>query len=69
LVISVVDSGIGIHPDLVPRLFAKFTTNSSNGLGLGLYFSKEIVSEHGGKIWAKNNKNGKGSTVSFKLPL
>lgn len=69
LVISVVDSGIGIHPDLVPRLFAKFTTNSSNGLGLGLYFSKEIVRDHGGKIWAKNNKNGKGSTVSFKLPL
>lgn len=69
LLVRIVDSGSGIHPDIIPRLFTKFTTNTSNGIGLGLYFSKEIVKEHGGKIWAQNNENGIGSTVSFRLPL
>jgi signal transduction histidine kinase len=36
---------------------------------LGLYISKSIIEAHGGKIWAGNNKNGKGATFSFSLPL
>ena len=67
--ISVRDNGSGIHPDIIPRLFTKFTTNTNNGIGLGLYFSREIIKEHGGKIWAKNNDSGIGSTISFRLPL
>ncbi|HEX5185533.1 MAG TPA: HAMP domain-containing sensor histidine kinase [Nitrososphaeraceae archaeon] len=69
LQVSIVDSGSGIHPDIIPQLFTKFTTNTSIGIGLGLYFSKEIIKEHGGKIWAKNNDSGIGSTISFRLPL
>lgn len=69
LQVSIVDSGSGIHPDIIPRLFTKFITNTSNGIGLGLYFSKEIIKEHGGKIWANNNDSGIGSTISFRLPI
>jgi two-component system, OmpR family, sensor histidine kinase VicK len=50
-------------------LFAKFTTTSFQGIGLGLFISKNIVEAHGGKIWAENNKDGKGATFSFSLPL
>jgi signal transduction histidine kinase len=69
LQVSIADNGSGIHPDIIPRLFTKFTTNTSNGIGLGLYFSREIIKEHGGKIWAKNNDSGIGSTISFRLPI
>ncbi len=41
LLVSIADSGSGIQPEMIPRLFTKFTTNTSNGIGLGLYFSKE----------------------------
>jgi signal transduction histidine kinase len=69
LLVSIADSGNGIQPEMIPRMFTKFTTNTSNGIGLGLYFSKEIIKEHSGKIWAKNNESGIGSTISFRLPL
>ncbi len=69
VVISVKDSGIGIHPDILPRLFQKFATKSYQGTGLGLYISKSIVEAHGGKMWAENNSDGKGATFSFSLPL
>ena len=69
VVISVKDSGIGIHPDILRRLFQKFATKSYQGTGLGLYISKSIVEAHGGNMWAENNKDGKGATFSFSLPL
>ena len=53
----------------MPRLFTKFTSRSQTGTGLGLFLSKSIVEAHGGKIWAENNKDGKGSTFAFALPL
>jgi two-component system, OmpR family, sensor histidine kinase VicK len=59
VVLSVRDTGSGIDPDIMPRLFTKFTTMSSVGTGLGLYISKNIVEAHGGRIWAENNLNGK----------
>ena len=68
--ITVKDTGQGIDPEILPRLFTKFVTkSSSSGTGLGLFISKSIVEAHGGKIWAKNNADGKGSTFSFTLPL
>lgn len=69
VVVSVKDNGKGIDKEILPRLFTKFTTKSSQGTGLGLFISKSIVEAHGGQIWAKNNEGGKGATFSFSLPL
>jgi signal transduction histidine kinase len=69
IIISVKDDGSGINPHIIPRLFSKFATASERGTGLGLYISKKIIDAHDGKIWAENNKEGKGATFGFTLPL
>jgi two-component system sensor histidine kinase VicK len=70
VVVSVKDNGQGIDPEIFARLFTKFATNSeTGGTGLGLFISKSIVEAHGGRIWAENNKEGKGATFSFSLPI
>jgi signal transduction histidine kinase len=69
IVINVRDNGSGIDEDVFPKLFTKFTSKSYHGIGLGLFISKKIVEAHGGRIWAENNKDGKGATFSFALPL
>ena len=66
--ITVKDSGKGIDLEMMPRLFTKFATKSQHGIGLGLYISKSIIEAHGGRIWGKNNADGKGATFSFSLP-
>jgi two-component system sensor histidine kinase VicK len=68
-IITIKDTGKGIDPEIMPRLFTKFTSRSFKGTGLGLYICKSIVEAHGGKIWAENNKDGIGATFSFSLPL
>jgi signal transduction histidine kinase len=69
--VTVKDTGEGIDPEILPKIFSKFITKSFEGLGLGLYISKNIVEAHGGKIRAENNnKNGNhGATFYFTLPL
>lgn len=67
VIVSVKDSGRGIHPDVMPRLFMKFASKSDGGTGLGLYICKNIIEAHGGKIWAQNN-DGKGATFTFLVP-
>jgi signal transduction histidine kinase len=68
--VSISDNGVGIHPEILPRLFMKFATKSeTGGTGLGLYITKSIIESHGGRIRAENNKDGKGATFSFTLPL
>jgi signal transduction histidine kinase len=69
LTVKVFDTGLGIDDALLLRLFTKFATKSDKGTGLGLYISKSIVEDHGGKIWAENNKDGKGATFTFTLPI
>ena len=69
ITVSVKDTGSGINPDIIPRLFSKFVTASEKGTGLGLYISKKIIEAHGGKIWAENNKDGEGAIFAFTLPL
>ena len=69
ITVSVKDTGSGISPDVISRLFSKFATASEKGTGLGLYISKKIIEAHGGKIWAENNKDGGGATFAFSLPL
>jgi signal transduction histidine kinase len=73
VVISVKDTGAGIDPEILPRLFTKFATKSDiGGTGLGLFISKNIVESHCGKMWAENNNNNgqeRGATFYFSLPL
>ena len=68
-IVSVNDTGIGIDPGIMPRLFEKFASKSFQGTGLGLYICKGIIEAHGGRIWAENNTGGKGATFSFSLPI
>jgi signal transduction histidine kinase len=68
IIVRVKDTGTGIHPEILPRLFSKFITGSDVGTGLGLFISKNIVEAHGGKIWGENNTDGEGSTFVFTLP-
>ena len=69
LIVKVKDTGTGLHPDILPRLFTKFATKADAGTGLGLYISKSIVEAHGGRMWAENNSDGIGAAFSFSLPL
>ncbi len=75
VVISVRDTGVGIPKEKQIYLFSKFAQVGSNalplaqqGTGLGLYISKGIVEAHGGQIYL-SSEEGKGTTVSFTLPL
>jgi len=68
-IVSIRDNGEGIHQEILPRLFTKFATKSFAGTGLGLYISKSIIEEHGGKMWAQNNSDGQGATFTFTLPV
>jgi signal transduction histidine kinase len=69
VIVSMKDTGSGIDPEILPRLFTKFASKSFKGTGLGLFISKSIIEAHGGKIWAQNNSDGKGATFSFSLPI
>lgn len=69
ILVSIRDTGAGIDPEILSRLFTKFATKSVEGTGLGLYISKSIVEAHGGRIWAENNSDGNGASFSFTLPL
>jgi two-component system, OmpR family, sensor histidine kinase VicK len=74
VIVSVKDTGSGIDPELMPRLFTKFATKSYQGTGLGLFIAKSIVEAHSGKMWAENNNNNsdrkhKGATFYFTLPV
>ena len=74
VVFSIEDFGIGIPEEQKARLFEKFFRASNakqtytEGTGLGLYLSKNIIEAHEGKIWAES-KVGQGSTFSFSLPI
>jgi two-component system, OmpR family, sensor histidine kinase VicK len=75
VVVSIKDTGTGIDPELMPRLFTKFATKSYQGTGLGLFISKSIIEAHDGKMWAENNNNNnsdrkhEGATFYFTLPV
>ena len=69
VIVSIKDTGSGIHSDIFPRLFLKFASKSYQGTGLGLFISKSIIKAHGGAIWAENNANGRGAKFTFSLPI
>jgi PAS domain S-box-containing protein len=66
--ISVTDSGRGIPPEKLPRLFDSFFTTKENGMGLGLAIARSIIDAHQGRIFAENNSDG-GATFRFDFPV
>lgn len=71
ILFSVKDEGIGIAADALKTIFDPFervtSASKTKGLGLGLYITKQIVQQHGGKIWAESEP-GKGSTFFVQIP-
>lgn len=74
ILVSVQDFGLGIPKEEQEKIFERFFRVTAkremdiSGLGLGLYISYEIISQHKGKIWVESTE-GKGSTFSFSLPI
>lgn len=72
LTVKVADTGVGIAPEDVPRVFERFykadRARSGGGTGLGLAIAKHIIQAHGGRIWVES-RLGKGSIFCFTLPL
>jgi len=75
LVVAIRDTGIGISPQMMPRLFEMFTQaqdaldRSQGGLGLGLALVRGIVQLHGGSVSARSEGEGRGSEFTVRLPL
>ncbi len=69
VIVNIKDNGNGIDPQILPKLFTKFSAKSQTGTGLGMFISKSIIEAHGGKISAKNNPDAKGATFTFTLPI
>ena len=66
--VSVSDTGPGIGPETLERLFQPFYTTKANGMGVGLSICRTIVEAHSGRIWVENNPRG-GATFLFTLPI
>jgi signal transduction histidine kinase len=74
-VVSVSDNGVGISPEMLPRIFELFTQvetslpQARGGLGIGLALVQRLVAMHGGAIEAASDGEGKGSTFTVRLPI
>jgi signal transduction histidine kinase len=62
------DSGSGIPPADVARIFDPFYTTKASGLGMGLSIARSLIEAHGGQLWAENNRDG-GATFTFTVPV
>jgi PAS domain S-box-containing protein len=67
LIVSIIDTGIGLRTENTEQIFAPFHTTKSHGTGMGLTITRSIVESYGGRIWATNNQ-GAGATFHFSLP-
>ena len=65
--LTVQDSGTGLAPEVMARIFYAFYTTKSSGMGMGLAICRSIVERHGGRLWAVNNE-GPGASFHFVLP-
>ena len=67
LLVAIEDSGTGLDPRNVDRLFDNFFTTKTNGLGMGLPISRSIVQAHNARLWASQNDTH-GATFQFTIP-
>ncbi|MCK1513184.1 PAS domain S-box protein [Bradyrhizobium sp. 190] len=67
VLVSVRDTGAGVHPNMVDRLFEAFYTTKPEGMGMGLAICRSIIEAHGGRLWVTANKP-RGAAFQFSLP-
>jgi signal transduction histidine kinase len=67
LLISVIDTGVGVPPEKTEEIFNPFFTSKPEGTGMGLAISRSIIVSHGGRLWAVSNPES-GATFHFTLP-
>jgi signal transduction histidine kinase len=67
VLVAVSDSGTGLEPSSLDRIFEAFYTTKVDGMGMGLAVSQKIVQAHGGRLWASPNLP-RGATFQFRLP-
>ncbi len=65
--VTVEDTGMGVDPNTMARIFEPFYTTKSGGMGMGLSISRSIVQSHGGRLWATAN-DGSGTSFHFTVP-
>lgn len=68
ILVLVSDSGSGLDPATVDRIFEPFYSTKQGGVGIGLSICRSIIEAHEGRIWAAQN-NARGSTFQFTLPV
>jgi signal transduction histidine kinase len=68
LLISVMDTGVGVPPEKMEQIFNAFFTSKPQGTGMGLPISRSIIVSHGGRLWAVSNPES-GTTFQFTLPI
>jgi two-component system sensor histidine kinase VicK len=74
VLVEIQDHGIGLPPEAADRIFEPFSRAANaeerqiTGMGLGLYICRNIVQQHHGRIWARSDGEGSGTTVSVWLP-
>jgi PAS domain S-box-containing protein len=68
LTVSILDTGVGVSPEQVDKIFSAFVTSKAQGTGMGLPICRSIIESHGGRLWATPN-TGPGATFQFALPI
>jgi signal transduction histidine kinase len=66
--VGVRDTGPGLHPESLPRLFEPFYTTKPDGMGMGLSISRSIIEGHGGRLWATGHAS-QGAFFQFTIPV
>jgi signal transduction histidine kinase len=68
VLVAVTDTGTGLDPEKVDRVFDAFFTTKPEGMGMGLSICRSIIEAHGGRLWASPN-SPHGSVFQFTMPV